>query len=71
MKHFAFVFTLLSIVAITLMSLMGCGKKEAPIDQRVQALESKPKYKCIEGVLYERMGGDIWLSKNTKCVVSP
>jgi hypothetical protein len=63
MKYFVAVLTLLSMVA--------CGKKEAPMDDRVRALESKPQYKCVEGVLYERMAGDIWLSKNTKCMVSP
>lgn len=63
MKYFVAVLTLLSMVA--------CGKKEAPIDDRVHALESRPKYKCIEGYLHEHLGGDIWVSKSMKCVVSP
>ena len=63
MKYFVAVLTLLSMVA--------CGKKEASIDDRVRSVETQAKYKCIEGVLYERMAGDIWLSKNTKCMVSP
>lgn len=59
------------IAVLTLLSMVACGKKEGPIDERVHALESKPKYKCIEGELHERLGGDIWVSKQTKCVVAP
>ena len=59
----------LAVAAVV--SMVACGKKEASIDDRVRSVETQAKYKCIEGVLYERMAGDIWLSKNTKCMVSP
>jgi hypothetical protein len=59
------------VALLTLLSMVACGKKEASIDDRVRSVEAQAKYKCVEGVLYERMSGDIWLSKNTKCMVSP
>ena len=49
----------------------ACGKKELSIDDRVHQLESKPMYKCIEGSLYHRATGNIWIDKQQKCVVEP
>jgi len=59
------------VALLTLLSMVACGKKEASIDDRMRSVETQARYKCIEGALYERMAGDIWVSKHTKCVVSP
>jgi len=59
------------MAVFTLLTVVACGKKEMPMDQRVERLESQAKYKCIDGVLYERLGGDLWIENGKKCVVTP
>lgn len=59
------------VAVFTLFTAVACGKKEMAMDQRVERLESQVRYKCIEGTLYERMGGEVWIEKGVKCRVSP
>ena len=61
----------LFLMCLLALSVTACGKKELAIDDRVRDLESKPMYKCIEGSLYHRATGNIWIDKQQKCVVEP
>jgi hypothetical protein len=59
------------LALFTLFTAVACGKKEASMDDRVTKIESKAHYKCIENILYERIGGDVWVEKGVKCRVEP
>jgi hypothetical protein len=61
------------VAVFTLFTAVACGKKEAAMDDRVRQLESKPIYKCIENLLYQRVsdGSDVWIENGKKCRVGP
>ena len=59
------------VAIYTLFNMVACGKKEMAIDDRVERLESRAQYKCIDGVLYTRLGGELWIENGKKCVVTP
>lgn len=59
------------LALFTLFTAVACGKKEASMEDRVAKVESRAQWKCIENVLYERIGGDVWVEKGTKCRVEP
>lgn len=64
-------FTTITVAVFTLFSVVACGKKEMPIDDRVREIENKAMYKCIDDSLYHRLGGDVWVDKGVKCKVVP